>query len=91
MKSCGYGLHILNTYPHYTGSLGACFVSGLHVFFFCRIILDYFSNGALNERSVDSNWRVVAAKEYCYFLSFLSSFLPRNYFLYFSFSLVMIG
>jgi hypothetical protein len=35
----GYGLHILNTYPHYTGSFGA-----------------------LNERSVDSNWRVVATK-----------------------------
>jgi hypothetical protein len=26
-----------------------------------------------------------------FFFSFLSSFLPRNYFLYFSFSLAMIG
>jgi hypothetical protein len=47
--------------------VGACFVSGLHAFFFCRITLDYFSNGALNERRVDSNWRVVAAKEYYYY------------------------
>jgi hypothetical protein len=30
-----------------------------------------FSNGAVNEGSVDSNWRVVAAKEdYYYFLVF---------------------
>jgi hypothetical protein len=53
-----------------------------------------FFNGALNERSVDSNWGVVAAKDYfflVFFSSFLSSFLPRNYFLYFSFSLAMIG
>jgi hypothetical protein len=43
--------------------------------FFCRITLDYFSNGALNERSVDSNWRVVAAKEhYYYFLVFFLVF-----------------
>jgi hypothetical protein len=47
--------------------VGACFVSGLHAFFFCHITLNYFSNGALNERSVDSNWRVVAAKEYFYY------------------------
>jgi hypothetical protein len=47
--------------------VGACFVSELHAFFFYRITLDYFSNGALNERSVDSNWRVVAAKEYYYY------------------------
>jgi hypothetical protein len=53
--------------------LGACFVSGLHAFFFCRITLDYFSNRVLNERSVDSNWRVVAAKEYYYY--FLVFFL----------------
>jgi hypothetical protein len=34
-----------------------------------------FSNGALNERSVDSNWRVVAAKEdYYYFLVFFLVF-----------------
>ena len=48
--------------------VGACFVSGLHAFSFCRITLelDYFSNRALNERSVDSNWRVVAANEYYY-------------------------
>jgi hypothetical protein len=49
-----------------------------------------FSNGALNERSVDSNWGVVAAKEhYYYFLvffsSFLSSFLPRIIFSIFLF------
>ena len=51
--------------------VGACFVSGLHALFFCRITLDYFSNGALNERSVNSNWGVVAAKEYYdYFLVF---------------------
>ena len=52
--------------------VGACFVSGLHAFFFYRITLDYFSNRALNERSVDSNWGVVAAKEhyYYYFLVF---------------------
>jgi hypothetical protein len=47
--------------------VGACFVSGLHAFFFCRITLDYFFNGALNERSVDSYWRVVAANEYYYY------------------------
>jgi hypothetical protein len=47
--------------------VGAYFVSGLHAFFFCRITLDYFFNGALNEGSVDSNWRVVAAKEYYYY------------------------
>jgi hypothetical protein len=52
----------------------ACFVSGLHAFFFCCITLDYFSNGALNERSVDSNWRLIAAKEYYYYF-FLVFFL----------------
>ena len=59
--------------------VGACFVSGLHAFFFCRITLDYFSNGVLNERSVDSNWRVVATKEhYYYYFSFFSSFFSLD-------------
>ena len=54
--------------------VGAYFVSGLHAFFFCRITLDYFSNGALNERSVDSNWRVAAKEYYDYFLVFFLIF-----------------
>jgi hypothetical protein len=62
--------------------VGACFVSGLHAFFFCRITLDYFSNGVLNERSVDSNWRVVAAKEYYYY--FLVFFLFFSLWILFS-------
>jgi hypothetical protein len=67
--------------------VGACFVSGLHAFFFCSITLDYFSNGALNERSVDSNWRVVAAKEYYYyFLVFLLVFSLEIIFSSFLFS-----
>ena len=82
----GYGLHILNTYPHYTDHLEpkvnfSLPWIALHAFFFCRITQDYFSNRALNERSVDSNWGVVAVKEHYYFFSFLSSFLSRCYFL----------
>jgi hypothetical protein len=38
-------------------------------FFFSRDALDYFFNGALNERSVDSNLGVVAAWEHIYYLS----------------------
>ena len=86
----GYGLHILNTYPHYIGSLGA-----LSEFFpavdciacFSRDAIDYFSIGALNERSLDSNLGVAATWEhfYYYFFSFLSSFfssfLFKSYFL----------
>jgi hypothetical protein len=61
----------------------------LHAFFFCRITLDYFSNGALNERSMDSNWRGVAAKEhYYYFLVFFSLDIIFSSFLFF---LAMIG
>jgi hypothetical protein len=46
------------------------------------ITLDYFSKGALNERSMDSNWGVVAAKDHFIIIfSFLSSFLSRYYFL----------
>ena len=80
------GLHILNTYPHYTGSFGALSEFLLAVdciaCFSCDA-LDYFSIGALNERSVDSNLGVAAAWEhfYYYFLSFLSYFFSRNYFL----------
>jgi hypothetical protein len=59
----------------------------LHAFFFCRITLDYFSNGALNERSVDSNWGVVAAKEhYYYFLIFFLVFSLEIIFSSFLFS-----
>jgi hypothetical protein len=72
--------------------VGACFVSGLHAFFFCRITLDYFSNGALNERSVNSNWRVVAAKDdYYYFLVFFLVFSLDIIFSNFLFFLAMIG
>jgi hypothetical protein len=91
----GYGLHIINTYSHYTGSFGAlsefllamdciaCFLFLPHH----TSTLDYFSNGALNERSVDSNLKVAAAWEqllllfFSFLWSFLSSFLSRNYFL----------
>ena len=67
----GYGLHILNTYPHHT-----------------RL----FSNGALNERSVDSNWRVVAAKEHYYYYFFLSLVFSLDIiFSSFLFFLAMIG
>ena len=68
--------------------VGACFVSGLHALFFCRITLDYFFNGALNERSVDSNWRVVAAKEYYYYFLVFSLDIIFSSFLFF---LAMIG
>jgi hypothetical protein len=36
-------------------------------FFFSRDALDYFSIGALNERSVDSNLGVAAAWEHIYY------------------------
>ena len=46
-----------------------------------------FSNGALNERSVDSNWGVVAAKEdnYYFFLVFFLVFSLEIIFLFFFF------
>ena len=66
----------------------ACFVSGLHALFFCRITLDYFSNGALNERSVNSNWRVVAAKKYYYYFLVFCLDIIFSSFLFF---LAMIG
>ena len=68
----GYGLHILNTYPHYTGSFGTLSefllaVDCLACFLFLPHHTRLFSNGALNERSMDSNWRGVAAKEHHYY------------------------
>jgi hypothetical protein len=90
----GYGLHILNTYPHYIGSFGA-----LSEFFhavdciacFSCDVLDYFSIGALNERSVDSNLGVGAAwdyifADYYYFLVFLLVFSLKIIFSSFLFS-----
>ena len=76
----GYGLYILNTYPHYTGSFGALSefllaVDCIACFLFLPHHTRLFSNRALNERSVDSNWGVVAAKEdYYYFLVFFLVF-----------------
>ena len=87
----GNGLHILNTYPHYIGSFGALseFLFAVDcIACFSRDALDYFSIGALNERSVDSNLGVAAAWDHYLLLlffsflsSFFSSFLSRNYFL----------
>ena len=60
----GNELHILNTYPHYTGSFGTLseFLLAVDcIACFSRDALDYFSIGALNERSVDSKWGVAAA------------------------------
>ena len=60
----GNELHILNTYPHYTGSFRALseFLLAVDcIACFSRDALDYFSIEALNERSVDSNLRVAAA------------------------------
>ena len=54
----GYGLHILNTYPHYTGSFRALseFLLTMDcIACFSRDILDFFFVGALNEKRVDSN------------------------------------
>jgi hypothetical protein len=74
----GNGLHMFNTYPHYTGSFGALseFLLGVDcIACFSRDAINYFSIRALNERSVDSNLGVAAAWEhfYYYFFSFLSS------------------
>jgi hypothetical protein len=69
----GNGLHILNTYPHYTGSFRALSEFLLVVdciACFSRDALDYFSIGALNERSVDSNLGVAAAWEHFYYFFF---------------------
>ena len=86
----GNGLHMFNTYPHYTKSFGALseFLLAVDcIACFSRDAIDYFSIGALNERSVDSNLGVAATWEhfYYYFFSFLSSFfssfLFRSYFL----------
>ena len=66
----GNGLHILNTYPHHTGSFGALseFLLAVDcIACFSRDALDYFSIGALNERSVDSNLGVLAAGEHFYY------------------------
>ena len=79
----GYELYILNTYPHYTGSFGALseFLLAMNcTACFSRDALDYFSSGALNERSVDSNWRVVAAKEYYYYFYFSFQFSLQKLF-----------
>ena len=74
----------------------ACFVSDCMNCSSCRITLDNFFNGALNEMKRELKKKGVAAlggglDYYYYYFSFLSSFLPRNYFLYFSFFLAMIG
>ena len=66
----GNGLHILNTYPHYTRSFGALseFLLAVDcIACFSRDTLDYFSIGALNEKSVDSNLGVAAAWEHYYY------------------------
>ena len=60
----GNELHILNTYPHYTGSFGALseFLLAVDcIACFSRDTLDYFSIGALNERCVDNNLIVATA------------------------------
>ena len=60
----GYRLHILNTYPQYTGSFGALseFLLAVDcIACFSRDTLDYFFVGALNEKMVDSNLGVAAA------------------------------
>jgi hypothetical protein len=74
----GNGLHIFNTYPHYTGSFEALseFLLAVDcITCFSRDALDYFSIGALNERSVDSNLGVAAAWEHYLLLFFLVFFL----------------
>ena len=63
----------LNTYSHYTGSFGALsdFLLAVDcIACFSRDSLDYFSIGALNERSVDSNLGVAAAWEHYLLLFF---------------------
>ena len=87
-------LHILNTYLHYTGSFGALseFLLAVDcIACFSRDALDYFSIGALNERSVDSNLGVGAAWDYIlgdyyYFLVFLLVFSLEIIFSSFHFS-----
>ena len=69
----GNGLHILNTYPHYTRSFGALseFLLAMDcIACFSRDALDYFFIRTLNERSVNSNLGVAAAWEHFYFLFF---------------------